>query len=271
MVIAALIDLTERREAEAVLERWAEQLTRSNRDLEEFAYIASHDLKSPLRAMENLASFIMEDAAEKLPEQSRLDLHQIRQRSRRLLALIDGLLQYARIGRDEVVASWVDTGALFTEMGELYLPPERFELVLQSDLPPIFAPRPAVELVFRNLLMNVEKHHDRDRGRVEITGHQEGQAVQFVVADDGPGIPSEHHERVFELFRTLESRDKKEASGLGLTLIKRLLDTHGGTIAIMPSEGRGTSFVVSWPCWQIPSGRGRELADGVAAEPVQAR
>jgi signal transduction histidine kinase len=232
---------------ERALEERATALARSNRDLDAFAYVASHDLKAPLRAMEQLTGFALEDAGDALPEKSRQDLQLVQQRSRRLMGMLDGLLDYARIGRDEGAASLIDLGAVLAELAELYVPAERFSLEIPDDLPPIQAPRAAVELVFRNLLMNVVKHHDQDRGHIRIGWRAGDGYLHLTVADDGPGVPLTHREKVFELFQTLGRHDEVVASGMGLALVKRTVETHGGTVTLCAGEGRGATFEVAWP------------------------
>jgi signal transduction histidine kinase len=205
-------------------------------------------LKAPLRAMEQLAGFVLEDAGQLLPEESHRDLEQVQQRSKRLIGLLDGLLQYSRIGRREGSPTWVDTNVMLAELVDLCVPADRFEVeITSSSLPAVYAPRPAVELVFRNLLMNAVKHSDLDHGRIQISCHSEDRCDCFTVTDDGPGIPSTQRDKVFELFQTLKGRIVNEASGMGLALVKRTIETHGGTIDLVGSDGRGTNAELRWP------------------------
>lgn len=266
LVIASLMDLTDRRQAAAELEARAEELVAMNEqlgalneELDQFASAAAHDLRSPLRAMHQLSEFVIEDAGDALPEQSLEDLKTIQQRSLRLSAMIEGLLEYAQIGQSQARPSWVDTETLIDELADLYVPEERFTLDRPEPLPPVFGPRAAVELVFRNLLMNVVKHHDRVEGRIELTYGRDGSDLVFQVRDDGPGIPDEYADQVFRLFKTLEPRDKREASGLGLTLVRKTAEVHGGSVRLVdPSPDRGAVFEVRWPIpseppWSEPS------------------
>jgi PAS domain S-box-containing protein len=247
MVIASVVDLTERKRVATALEERADALARSNHDLDHFAYIASHDLKAPLRAMEQLAGFVLEDAGDVLPEQSHKDLEQVQQRSKRLMALLNGLLQFSRIGRGEGSPSWIDMNATLAELIDLYVPTDRFDLEISGSLPDVHAPQPAVELVFRNLLMNAVKHHDRDHGQIRIGCRPDGRFLCFTVADDGPGIPPTHRDKVFELFGTVKARDTDDASGMGLALVKRTIENQGGTIRLTGDDGRGTTIEVRWP------------------------
>jgi PAS domain S-box-containing protein len=252
LIIAALVDLTERKHAEQALADRAEALARSNRDLDDFAYVAAHDLKSPLRAMEILTSFVLEDSGDSLPEEARNDLIQVVDRSKMQTGMLDGLLQYARIGRALGQPTEVDPGEILDDLIPAFLPAGQFEVDILDPLPRIFAPKPAVELVLRNLLMNAAKHHDRPTGRITVTGAAHDDCVHLAFADDGPGIPPEHEAKVFQLFGTLNHRDENQSSGLGLALIKRTIESSGGSVNLRPNDGRGTTFEVRWPLASQP-------------------
>ena len=231
----------------------AGQLSHAERDLSDFAYVAAHDLRAPIRAIETLARFVLEDSGEALSSRSRHDVTEIVDRARRLMEQLDVLLAYARIGADERAREAVDIGRLLRELAELYLPGDAFTLELGDDLPTVEAPEAAVDLVFRNLLLNAVKHHDRSTGRVSVTCRADDGAWTFLVSDDGPGIDPEQAEAVFALFRTLRRRsgdsssDSGSGSGMGLALVRRALEALGGTVRLVPHQGRGATFEVRWP------------------------
>ena len=247
MVVAAISDLTERNAAQERIMAHAEALERSNEELDRFAYVASHDLKAPLQGIEQLARIIEEDVGEQLPAESREDLALMQKRVQRLKNLLDSLLQYSRIGRGESQAEYVDLGELCRDLGELMPPNGEFSIAQGDELPPIYAPRPALELIFRNLVGNAVKHHDRERGRIEISAEQTADGVVVRVSDDGPGIPIEYGERIFELFQTLKRRDEVEGSGMGLALVRKTVQNLGGSIELLPGEGRGATFRLYFP------------------------
>jgi signal transduction histidine kinase len=225
----------------------ARELERSNQDLEEFAYVASHDLKSPLRDIENLASWIFEDASEHLPERSRQHLERLRDRVRRMHQLLNDLLEYSRAGPvfDEVDV--VDVVEVLHSARELVAAPAEFQIVLPMQVPVLRTPRAPLQQVFINLLGNAIKHHHRKDGRVEVSWRHAGELVEFLVADDGPGIPQRFHSRVFRLFTTLRPRDDVEGSGMGLAMVKKLVETYGGQITLESEEGQGCRFRFTWP------------------------
>lgn len=250
-VITSLVDISARKEVQWKLindlEARADALERSNKELDEFAYIAAHDLRAPLRGIEQLAAFIEEDAGDVMPERSRSDLQTLRNRIERMENLLNSLLDYSRIGRRDGEPVDVDMDDLLCELSELYIPADKFTFQMDANLPPVFAPRPAIELVFRNLLMNAVKHHDKEKGTIAVKASESETHLQFSITDDGPGIPEEYHGKIFKLFQTLKRRDEVEGSGMGLALVKKTLQVHNGLIEVLAAEGRGTTFIVHWP------------------------
>jgi signal transduction histidine kinase len=244
-------DVTERRRTTEALARHARDLERSNRELDDFAYVASHDLKAPLRDIDSLSTWIAEDAMEALPEESRRHLSTIRERIARMERLLDDLLQYSRAGRVFQEPEPLDIPDLVANVRAVAALPTAFELVVTGEAPPIHAPRVPLELVLRNLVSNALKHHDRDAGRIEVALAPRAEHVEIAVTDDGPGIPPEFHERVFRMFQTLRPRDEVEGSGMGLAIVKKVVEAHGGTIAIESTVGEGTTVRFTWPRhWQ---------------------
>lgn len=226
--------------------RYTADLERSNRELDEFAYVASHDLRSPLQGIKNLAHWIAEDNADKLPEKSRRHLEQMEQRVERLETLLDDLLQYSRAGRVHGAIVEVDTGQLCKDTVGLLSPPDGFEVKIASDMPRFETASVPLEQVFRNLINNAIKHHDRDDGKISIFCKPNGQTYGFSVTDDGPGIERKYHQQIFKMFETLSPRDTVEGSGMGLAVIKKIVESCGGSIGV-ESAGRGTTFSFTWP------------------------
>ncbi len=239
-------DVTARRRMQEALASHAADLERSNRELDEFAYVASHDLKAPLRDIDTLAGWIEEDAAEQLPEGSRRHLRTLRERIGRMERLLEDLLQYSRAGRIRHEPELLDLGAVIDSAAHLAAIPPSFTLVVSGEAPALRAPRVPLELVLRNLLANAAKHHDRDAGRIEVALKEIEGAVEIAISDDGPGIPAEFHGRIFAMFQTLKPRDEVEGSGMGLAVVKKIVETHGGHVAV-ESAGRGTTFRITWP------------------------
>jgi len=232
---------------ERVRER-TEELERRNQELDQFAYVASHDLKSPLRGIQHLASWIREDAADVLPPLSQVHLAKLRGRVQRMEKLLDDLLLYSRTGRFRYPLERVDTEELVFSLAEWLIPPAGFRVLIATPLPTLLTERLPLEMVFRNLIGNAFKHHDRPQaGQVSIAAVEEQEFVRFSVSDNGPGISGEFHDRIFQAFQTLKSRDEVEGSGIGLALVKKMVEYRGGCIQLKSSIGQGATFHFTWP------------------------
>ncbi|MCE7985026.1 MAG: PAS domain S-box protein [Caldilinea sp. CFX5] len=223
------------------------ELERSNRELEKFAYVASHDLRSPLRAIDNLSQWIDEDAGRLLPDASKEHLAKMRGRVRRMDQLLDDLLAYSRIGRFAYNVETVDVKQLVQEIMILLNAPPTFQVTLAEALPVFRTQRVPFATVLRNLIGNAIKHHHRPDGHVHIAAHDEGAWLHFVVSDDGPGIDPQFHGKIFEIFQTLQPRDKVEGSGMGLAIVKKAVEIVGGTITVESHVGAGATFRFTWP------------------------
>ena len=217
------------------------------RDLNEFAYVASHDLRAPLRAIKNISLWIAEDAADHLPRESLVHLQKLQQRVDRLDALLDDMLQYSRAGRLEGEITDIDTGSMVAEVARIAKGASKFTICVGDGFPVLHTVGTPLRQVLSHLLDNSIKHHDRTDGHIDIQAHEKGDFYEFVVTDDGPGIPCDHHERVFQLFRTLQPRDRVEGSGMGLAIVKKIVEHQGGYINLESQEGAGATFRFIWP------------------------
>lgn len=229
------------------LQRAVTELLHANAELEEFAYAASHDLRSPLRAIGALADWLKSELGANLSSDQVRRFELITGRVNRLETLVDDLLTFARAGRLESQEEGVNIGSLVRETIDLVGAPPRFDFHVADDLPTLRSPRPPLVQVFANLIDNAVKHHGGEKGHVRVSGTDEGELWRFVVADDGQGIPREFHQRVFDLFQTLKSRDLSEGSGLGLAIVKRVVERHGGEISLRSEPGQGAEFSFTWP------------------------
>jgi len=246
-VLVAIVDISERHRTEAESERYRRELERANLDLDQFAHAASHDLRAPLRAIRSLAEWIGEDLGSEVPAAVGKHLATMKARATRLDRLVTDLLAYARAGREPVPIERVDTSELVREAIADLAPRDGLTTVVAAGLPVLDAPPAPLAQVLRNLIENAYKHHDRDQGRVEVSCAAHGGMVEFRIRDDGPGIRERDRERIFEPFQTLRPRDEVEGSGLGLALVRKIVERHGGTIHVEPSPGRGATFVFTWP------------------------
>jgi signal transduction histidine kinase len=237
----------ERTAAQDGLLRSVKELQRSNEELDNFAYGASHDLKAPLRGIRNLAEWISDDVRDTAGADTIENLALLQTRVERLDLLLDSLLQYSRVGRAGGVAENIDLVTLVRDIGDYLAPRAGFDVTWRGDIAFVQTNKAPLEQVFRNLIGNGLKHHDGDSGHIVVSARDLGDMVEFRVEDDGPGIAPAFHARIFQMFQTLKSRDELEGSGMGLAIVKKSVECHGGTIHVESAPpARGTAFVFTW-------------------------
>jgi len=242
------VDVTENVRTRQELANLAFALERTNRELDSFAYAASHDLRAPLRGIANLAQWIEEDllASDQLKPDIREMLELLRLRMHRMEGLIEGLLQYSRAGRAHQEPEQVDVGELVQVVVDLLAPPGTVSITIASNLPTIKTERLLLQQVFMNLINNAIKHAQRDSTTIEISSRRLGPFYEFAVSDDGPGIAPEFHERIWGIFQTLESRDRVEGAGIGLALVKKIVESQQGRVWVESLPGEGATFKFLW-------------------------
>jgi signal transduction histidine kinase len=225
-----------------------QQLERSNSDLEDFAYIASHDLRAPLSGINSAALWLQEDLHEGLSDESRKLLGLMRSRIDRMETLLDDLLTFSRVGRTDTAVSETKLADIFASIIEVLNPPDHMRIRIEGELPVIVTASAQLEQVLRNLINNAIKHHDKQSGEVVLSAERVGDFVEFVVRDDGPGILPQFHEKIFELFQTLKRLGQPESTGMGLAIVKKLIERQNCRITVhSQGDGAGTEFRFRWP------------------------
>jgi PAS domain S-box-containing protein len=243
----AVIDITDRKLSELSLRDNNQQLERSNRDLEDFAYIASHDLKTPLNGIKSAALWLEEDLDD-LSDESRKLLGLMRNRINRMEKLLDDLLTFSRVGRTDTAVGETKLADIFDSIIAVLNPPAHIQIRIEGELPVIVTASAQLEQVLRNLVNNAVKHHDKQSGEVVLSAKRAGDFVEFVVRDDGPGILPEFHDKIFQLFQTLKRRDEVEGTGMGLAIVKKLVERQNCRITVhSQGNGTGTQFRFQWP------------------------
>lgn len=230
----------------AEAQRLIRALETTNRDLDQFAYVTSHDLKAPLRGISSLAAWIEEDLGVDLADGTREMLQLLRGRVKRLEALIQGILDYSRAGRSDGKREMLALDKVVSESVELVSPPSAAEVSI-GDMPLVVVERVALQQVFMNLIGNALKHARREDARVEVTAKELGSTIECRVKDNGPGIAPAYHERIWGIFQTLEARDRVESTGIGLSIVKKIVEGHGGRVWVESAEGQGATFCFTWP------------------------
>jgi PAS domain S-box-containing protein len=253
-------DITTRKLAEVVLQEQTLELSKMNsqliqttalvnqrnQELDQFAHIISHDLKAPLRAISNLSNWIQEDLGDQVPPETQEHLELLGSRVARMDGLISGLLAYARIGYQETSRETFDLNELLLEIVDSLDIPSEFTVLFPPTLT-VNVNRLLLNQVFTNFLSNAVKHHNRPNGQIQITAQIDEQEYKFSVADNGPGISPKHHSRIFDIFHTLQAEEKEGSTGVGLAIIKKIIERVGGKIWLESEEGQGTTFYFTWP------------------------
>ncbi len=255
--VVAVQDITERKKAEQEVVRFNQelearvkqrtaQLEQRNQELDQFAYVTSHDLKAPLRAIANLSQWIEEDLADKMDQETKYNMNLLRGRVHRLENLINALLAYCRVGRLKSDLQEVSVSKMLTDIIDLLDIPEHFQVEIQGEMPTFITDAVALQQVFNNLITNAIKHSNSLAGKITISAIEGADHYQFVVADNGKGIDPKYHDRIFTMFQTLESRDTKENTGIGLAIVKKAVENQGGQITIESKLGDGATFCFTW-------------------------
>ncbi|QGX98502.1 HAMP domain-containing protein [Roseovarius faecimaris] len=227
----------------------AHELQRSNTELEKFAYVAAHDLRSPLRAIQDLTDWTLEDPDTILSEDSQQNMRMLQQRTIRLNQLLSDLLEYSRVGKEASDITPVSLSSVVKDTAGLLDPEDHFKIRYKGVMTPVCTYVIPLRHILLNLVSNAIKHHDKAEGRITIRADVHAGRLTCRVCDDGPGIEPQYHDRIFNLFQTLRPRDEVEGSGLGLAIIRKLLEQHGGSIRVLsdPALGRGSEFVFTIP------------------------
>lgn len=245
MTLAVVTDISTRKRLEA-------ELKQANTDLQEFSYVASHDLRSPLRGIADLIEWIEQDLSEGQLDDVKRNLGRVAPRIQRMESLIDDLLRYARSGKAETNYKEVMLAQLIEDILALQPLPPGFTLDTTGLSTPAFqAVATPLSTVLRNLISNAIKHHDHRQGHLTVSARVDGNHALITVTDDGPGIPPQAFQRIFKLFQTLTASQRNGQSGIGLALCKRLTETHGGHIDVVSpvAQERGAQFRVWWPMY----------------------
>jgi len=235
-------DITMKVEADHKREKLFTELERVNKELKDFAYIVSHDLKAPLRAIASLTQWLQIDYGQLLDQKGQQYLDLLISRSTRMHNFIDGILQYSRLSREKMTVEKVNLNETLRNVTLMLNIPPNIEIKIKKELPTIICDRIRIEQIFQNLLSNSIKYNDKPKGRITINWKDEKTQYRFIVKDNGPGIEEKYHIKIFQIFQTLNARDQFESTGIGLTIVKRVVELHKGTIKLKSKPGKSLTF-----------------------------
>jgi PAS domain S-box-containing protein len=252
-MISLKLEAAERTKAEQALDRLnkelesaVSELSRSNRQLHDFVHVAAHDLKTPVRGIGTLADWIINDYGDKLDNQGREQVRLLKARVVRIDKLIDGMLQFSKIARSKHKERQVNLNTMLSDVKSSLLTPGQIEIAVDS-LPIIVCEHEHLEMVFQNLLTNAVYFLDKDKGHVKVGCVEQGNFWKFYVSDNGPGIEEKYFEKIFRIFQTLPKNDEPQTAGIGLAIVKKIVELYGGRIWVESLPGSGSTFYFTFP------------------------
>ena len=250
---AAVRDITIRKEEEERKTALLRKLKHANEELKEYAHIVSHDLKAPLRGISTLAGWIAADYQDALDEEGREKLHQLTDRVKRMYVMIESILEYSRIGAQQEEREEVHIKPVVEQVIEVLAPEGGVDIRIVDDLPVIWANEIRMVQVFQNLIGNAIKYNDKARPEIEVSAEREGNGWTFTVKDNGPGIEERYFEKVFRIFQTVQEKQDAKGTGIGLTVVKKIIENYQGKIWIKNNPVSGASFIFTLPDGGEPS------------------
>ena len=228
-------------------EKLAKQIEAISQEFKDFVYIISHDLKAPLRAISALTDWISADYADKFDNDGKEQLKLLVSRVNRMQNLMDGVLQYSRIGRVQEERVPIDLNKFLPELIETINPPAKVKITVENQMPTVCWEPTRIRQIFENLLSNAIRFNNKAECLVKIGYTEEDGFWKFSISDNGPGIAEQHFEKIFRIFQTLQAKDQFETTGVGLTIAKKIVETYGGKIWLSSTIGQGTTFFFTLP------------------------
>lgn len=246
-LVGFALDVTKEKQHENKLKDYYESLERINGELDQYAYIVSHDLKAPLRAINNLSEWIEEELGDAVNDDAAKNFELMRGRIRRMEMLINGILEYSKAGRQRHAPEEFSINDMVSEIISAIAPSASYKFEVQQAMPVLIADRIKIEQVFSNYISNAIKYNDNPEPVIHVGYNDTPTHYHFYVKDNGPGIEADYHDKVFAIFQTLNARDKVESTGVGLAIVKKIVEEAGGTVWIESEPGHGAAFFFSLP------------------------
>jgi PAS domain S-box-containing protein len=247
-------EITDRKNAEQALallnkdlESTISELKRTNKELQEFAYITAHDLKTPLRGIGTLAYWLSTDYADKFDEEGQKQVKMLAERAKRADKLVDSILRYSNAGHDKEEDEQMDLNTTLPEIICEIEPPENIEITVENKLPVLMCQNTHISQIFQNIISNAIKYMDKEKGQIKVGCIDDGGFWKFSIADNGPGIDHKYYKKIFKIFQTLSPSDETESTGIGLSVAKKLVQLNGGRIWVESSPGEGCTFFFTLP------------------------
>ncbi len=221
------------------------KLQYQNEQLNDYAHLVSHDLKSSIRSLSALLSWIKEDCGEKIGEESVGNLNLMEEKIDKMDKFLEDIINYSEIGATSLKSNTIDLNKKVVKIIESIHIPKNISVVVNGNLPVLKADARRLRQVFQNLIINAVNFNNKEVGLVEIGVEEADDFFTFSIKDNGPGIPKEYHEKIFNTFTTLGYQEK--STGMGLSIVKRVLDLYGGEIWLESEVSKGSTFYFTIP------------------------
>ncbi len=247
LFIGFIRDISKRKIYEDNQNLLLKSVEKKNKELNDFAYIVSHDLKAPLRAIGSLTNWLMKDYGDKFDADGKQYIELLIGRVSRMDSLIDGILQYSRIGKTKEGEQDIDMRNLINEIISALAPPDSIKITMDENLPVLHAGKISMVQIFQNLISNAISYMDKPLGLIHIGCVEEDSQWIFMVKDNGPGIEEKYFEKIFQIFQSLKSRDESESTGIGLAIVKKTIESYGGKVWVESVFGSGSIFYIAFP------------------------
>jgi light-regulated signal transduction histidine kinase (bacteriophytochrome) len=228
------------------VQKYIQQIEQINKQLNEFVYIVSHDLKAPLRGIKSLTTFLEEELGKAASPEVKELLTLLQSRTDRLQAMTEAILHYSRLANNSGESELINLNKLVTAVIDMLPISDGIRIEQPNNLPVISGEKIKIHEVFQNLLSNAIKYSDKPEVIIKIQSIEKPTEYEFAISDNGPGIKPEFFEKIFRVFQTLQSKDKQESTGIGLTIVKKIVEQHGGKIWVESEVGNGSIFKFTW-------------------------
>ena len=242
---AAINNIEFKKQEEQQKEALIDKIRKNNDDLKNYARVVSHDLKTPIRGIKNICEWLDEDKRTQLDAEGQEYLDLMKRKVAQIEQLIEGILEYSKAGIENSHIEKIDVKKLVEDTLNLIEIPQKFDIQVSEKLPNIFAEKIKMKQVFQNLITNAVKYNNKEEGTINISSSEDEKFWYFSVADNGIGIEQQYFNKIFEVFQTLHQKDKFESTGIGLSIVKKIIDQHKGFISVESQLDIGSTFTFS--------------------------
>lgn len=235
-------EIIQRQQSQERMAELLKEVNSANKELNDFAYVVSHDLKAPLRGISSLSDWLLTDYGDKFDDEGKELVNMLINRVRKMYSLIDGILQYSRVGSIKEEQQQINLNDVVTDVVDMLAPPENVQIEIKNILPTVYCETTRIKQIFQNLLSNSIKFMDKPQGQIIIDCTEDNSYWQLSIADNGPGIEEKYFHRIFQIFQKLSNDEGSDSTGIGLSLVKKIVEIYGGKVWVESKVGEGSTF-----------------------------